>query len=161
MNFGFWTPQRILLGVALVVAYSYYCERRNAREGEAREKEIEEIKRKIHVDYRDDWSLDEVKKYNGEDQGEPSPLLVAIDGDVYNVWHGYQYYGPGGSYHCFLNGKDAYRLFAKGILDESEDDGAILTLKEKGALEDWKSHFQSKYVHVGRLRKCDQPCKGA
>ena len=50
------------------------------------------------------FTTQELGMYDGTD---PSlPIYLALDGDVYNVSPGKEYYKPGGSYHS-LAGKDA------------------------------------------------------
>ena len=48
-------------------------------------------------DGRDAWSEEELRAYDGTD--ETGPILMAVKGDVYNVWKGRNFYGPGAEYH--------------------------------------------------------------
>ncbi|RKF58464.1 Membrane steroid-binding protein 2 [Golovinomyces cichoracearum] len=57
---------------------------------------------------------DELKAYDGTD--EHKPILLAINGTVYDVTLGRRFYGPGGSYHFFA-GKDASRAFVSNCFD--------------------------------------------
>ncbi|KAG8955580.1 hypothetical protein FRC04_007571 [Tulasnella sp. 424] len=54
-------------------------------------------------------------KYDGTDPEKP--VLLAIDGIVYDVSEGRRTYGPGGSYHQFA-GRDAARAFVTGCFRE-------------------------------------------
>lgn len=64
------------------------------------------------------------------DGKDPSkPILVAIEGTVFDVSAGAEHYGPGGSYHVFA-GKEIARYLAKNKLNLTDDDGAPLTPKE-------------------------------
>lgn len=57
---------------------------------------------------------DELTAYDGTD--EQKPILLAINGTVYDVTLGRRFYGPGGSYHFFA-GKDASRAFVSNCFD--------------------------------------------
>eukprot|EP00927_Polykrikos_kofoidii_P026354 TRINITY_DN23495_c0_g1_i3.p1 TRINITY_DN23495_c0_g1~~TRINITY_DN23495_c0_g1_i3.p1 ORF type:complete len:139 (-),score=26.11 TRINITY_DN23495_c0_g1_i3:37-417(-) len=48
-------------------------------------------------------------------------------------------------------GRDATRLLAKQLLDDSEDDGAPLTSEELETMRGWKDLFAFKYDDVGPL----------
>jgi len=104
----------------------------------------------MHVGRRDDWTLEELKAYDGSDPDKP--ILMAVDGKVFNVWRGWNFYGPGSAYEE-LAGRDATRLLAKGLLDASEDDGQPLSEEEQDALDGWKQHYAFKYEDVGTLRR--------
>mmetsp|Transcript_77781 Transcript_77781/g.217969 ORF Transcript_77781/g.217969 Transcript_77781/m.217969 type:complete len:170 (+) Transcript_77781:99-608(+) len=107
-----------------------------------------ELEQRMHVDQREGWLLEDLKAYDGRDLD--SPILLAIDGRVFNVWRSRHLYGAGGSY-AELAGRDATRMLAKGSLDESADDGAPLTQSEREAMEGWKAYFEFKYDDCGTL----------
>eukprot|EP00401_Gymnodinium_catenatum_P083308 CAMPEP_0117605430 /NCGR_PEP_ID=MMETSP0784-20121206/79190_1 /TAXON_ID=39447 /ORGANISM="" /LENGTH=165 /DNA_ID=CAMNT_0005408475 /DNA_START=89 /DNA_END=586 /DNA_ORIENTATION=- len=108
---------------------------------------------KMKLTPRSDWTLDEIKAYDGSDQ--ELPIVIAVDGEVFNVWRGAEFYGPGAAYHVFA-GRDASRLLAKHILKDSEDNGEALTPKELATLQDWKHHFGRKYGSVGTLAQAEE-----
>lgn len=56
-----------------------------------------------------------LKQYAGQDPKKP--LLVAINGTIYDVSAGKRHYGPGGSYSVFA-GADASRAFVTGCFKE-------------------------------------------
>ncbi|UPK90234.1 hypothetical protein LCI18_001169 [Fusarium solani-melongenae] len=60
-------------------------------------------------------TLDELKLYDGTDPDRP--LLLAINGTIYDVSNGRRMYGPGGSYHYFA-ATDAARGFVTGCFAE-------------------------------------------
>ncbi|KAI6911910.1 hypothetical protein KC318_g1655 [Hortaea werneckii] len=57
----------------------------------------------------------ELALYNGTDPTKP--VLLALNGTIYDVSAGRRVYGPGGSYHVFA-GKDAARGFVTGCFAE-------------------------------------------
>ncbi|KAI7722465.1 hypothetical protein D0864_16675 [Hortaea werneckii] len=57
----------------------------------------------------------ELSLYNGTDPRKP--VLLALNGTIYDVSAGKRVYGPGGSYHVFA-GKDAARGFVTGCFVE-------------------------------------------
>ena len=89
------------------------------------------------------FTMREVRRYDGRDGG---PLLMAVDGLVFDVTEGREFYGEDGCYHSLM-GCDATRLLAKGILEqESEAESKEpLTWDERDTLRDWKQHYDIKY----------------
>lgn len=60
----------------------------------------------------------ELAKYSGKD--ESKPILLAIQGRLYDVTRGKSYYGPNGGYHIFA-GRDASRSFVTGCFDVNDE----------------------------------------
>ena len=89
------------------------------------------------------YTMRDVRRYNGHDGG---PLLMAVDGLVFDVTEGQEFYGIDGCYRSLM-GCDATRLLAKGILErESEEESRVpLTTEEHEQLRDWKQHYDIKY----------------
>lgn len=58
------------------------------------------------------YTLQELSKYDGSED-DSKPILLAINGKVYNMNQNKAMYGPGGTYHHFA-GKDASRAFVTG-----------------------------------------------
>ena len=85
------------------------------------------------------------------------PILLAVDGTVYNVYKGRNFYGPGGEYAIFA-GRDATRLLAKGKLDEetTAEQQQPLNIAERAVLATWIYTFQNKYDVVGPLHDYDR-----
>ena len=63
------------------------------------------------------FTMREVRRYDGRDGG---PLLMAVDGLVFDVTEGREFYGEDGCYHSLM-GCDATRLLAKGILEQESE----------------------------------------
>eukprot|EP00300_Choanocystis_sp_HF-7_P042121 c888_g1_i1.p1 GENE.c888_g1_i1~~c888_g1_i1.p1 ORF type:complete len:115 (-),score=24.26 c888_g1_i1:157-474(-) len=96
------------------------------------------------------FTLAELKAYDGKDPSKP--ILVALNGGVFDVTTGRSFYGPGGGYGA-LAGRDASRALAKMSLAEEDlelpaDD---LTAEEQQTLSDWVARFETKYPRVGTL----------
>ncbi|KAJ2019778.1 hypothetical protein GGI01_002269 [Coemansia sp. RSA 376] len=93
----------------------------------------------------------ELAKHDGSN---PSlPLLLAIEGDVYDVSSGWGFYGPGSSYHLFA-GHDASRAFGTNCLsrkDHVTHDTRGLSEKELAGIKGWHRYFDNhqKYVKLG------------
>ena len=94
-----------------------------------------------------------------------TPVYLAVNGRVFDVSAGRNFYGPGGPYANFA-GRDASRGLACGSFDESmltEDlDGPLDTLQglgaeEMDALRGWEERFQEKYLVVGKLVPVGSP----
>jgi len=97
-----------------------------------------------------DYSSEELAAYDGSDPGKP--LLIAIRGQVYDLRHGRDFYGPGGPYEMFA-GKDCTRALAKMSFDADLFTGDMdgLEPEELEKLEEWIEMFEGKYRRVGRL----------
>ena len=119
------------------------------------QKLLEEREKLAFVETRETWTVDDIAPYNGSTD-EYGPILFAADGEVYNVWKGRHFYGPGCEYHIFA-GRDATRLLAKSKLEEEteEEKRKPLTVAEKAALQGWIYTFKNKYEIVGKLEGFD------
>ena len=106
-----------------------------------------ERERLAHIEPKDAWTVNELAHYNGED--ENGPILMAVKGDVYNVWKGRNFYGVGGEYHI-MAGRDATRFLAKNRLDEETEEQlkVELNIAERANLEVRFIHHFS-YPKVG------------
>jgi len=131
--------------------------RRMWREYEARETLEREARwKRASITPKDKWTLDELKYYDGSNDLK-GPLLIAVDGGVYNCHKGRHFYGPGCEYHIFA-GRDATRLLAKGVLEEetAESVEKPLSYVERAALAGWLLTFKAKYEFVGRLAGAEE-----
>ncbi|KAI9786606.1 MAG: hypothetical protein M1839_006157 [Geoglossum umbratile] len=97
-----------------------------------------------------------------------TPVYLAVNGRVFDVSVGRNFYGPGGPYANFA-GRDASRGLACGSFDESmltkDLDGPLDTLQglgaeESDALRGWEERFQEKYLVVGKLVPVGSPEAG-
>ncbi|KAJ2159192.1 Dihydrodipicolinate synthase [Coemansia sp. RSA 552] len=102
------------------------------------------------------WTKREISEYTGKDG---TPILIALDGKVYDVSAGRGFYGPGCAYNVFA-GRDASRLLAKQSFDEGispeELDAPIdtlddLTEEDRESLDAYIGLFTVKYRCVGDL----------
>ena len=102
------------------------------------------------------WRIEELEEYDGSGDVD-GPILLAVDGLVFNVAKARDFYGPGGEY-AVMGGKDASRYLAKNTVEpETQDEAAIaLNVAEKAALAAWKFSFEQKYDVLGRLVGPDQ-----
>ena len=120
-------------------------------EYEAREKERERL---AYIEPKVTWTESELQLYNGDN--ETGPILLAVIGEVYNVYKGRNFYGPGGEYHI-MAGRDASRFLAKNSLVEEsvEEKDVPLNIAERASLESWYWIIRNKYDLVGQLEGYD------
>lgn len=95
----------------------------------------------------------DLARYDGSDPG--LPLLLAIDGDVFDVTDkGYHFYGPGMGYSVFV-GRDSSRALALGSLLQADIDAggdvSDFTDDQRRALQEQHDFYRGKYVLYGRL----------
>jgi len=119
--------------------------------GNATDKEEEQDDSKVPPR---DFTIDQLRCFTGEGEG-PTPIYIALKGDVYDVSSAANFYGPGNGYHCFA-GRDASRAMAKLSFEETDlnnlkiDD---LSPFEKEQLNSWVDKFKyyRDYPIVGRV----------
>ncbi|KAJ2146389.1 hypothetical protein IW136_000576 [Coemansia sp. RSA 678] len=117
------------------------------------------------------FTQQELAKYDGSNA--ELPILLAIEGDVYDVTLGRGFYGPGSTYNLFA-GRDASRAFGTNCLsrkDHLTHDTRGLTEDELAGIKSWHSLFENhqRYVKMGtvELKPIDSdtpippPCDGA
>ena len=93
-------------------------------------------------------TAEDLSSFDGTAEG--LPILLGINGKVYDVTKGKDYYGKEGGYHV-MAGKDASRLLAKNLLDPRKDNGQALTDSENQQLKQWQDFFENKYPVVAVL----------
>ena len=122
-------------------------------EYETREKERDRL---AYIEPKQVWKEEELQRYNGLNDDERGPLLMAVKGDVFNVYKGRNFYGPGGEYHI-MAGRDATRFLAKNRLEEESDEekAVELNIAERANLEAWYWAIKNKYDRVGSLEGYD------
>lgn len=103
---------------------------------------------------KQDFTLEELSKYNGMDNKR---ILIGINGNVYDVTKGKNFYGPGKAYGA-LAGRDASRCYATFSLDgtvikNEYDDLSDLNSAQMDFLAEWELQLSEKYCHIGRLLK--------
>uniref|UniRef100_A0A6M2DPB4 Putative membrane-associated progesterone receptor component 1 n=1 Tax=Xenopsylla cheopis TaxID=163159 RepID=A0A6M2DPB4_XENCH len=100
---------------------------------------------------RKDFTVEELKKFDGNQPD--GRVLVAVNGNVYDVTKGKRFYGPGGPYSAF-GGRDASRglaTFSVTSSDKEYDDLSDLNSVEMESVKEWEMQFKEKYDLVGRL----------
>lgn len=100
----------------------------------------------IHIG---DITLEELSKCTGEDPFRP--ILFAVQGKVYDVTDGKDFYGPGGPYQLFA-GREIARALGKMAITEDECNSHIddLSKRELATLQHWVEKFDEKYKVVGQ-----------
>ncbi|KAG5634319.1 hypothetical protein H0H81_002424 [Sphagnurus paluster] len=96
-----------------------------------------------------------LEPFNGKDGGR---ILLAINGIVFDVTAGRNFYGPNGMYGNFA-GRDASRGMAKQSfdlemltpLDQPLDKLEDLRPDEVDNMKGWIEHFSNKYIVCGKL----------
>ncbi|KAJ3561113.1 hypothetical protein NP233_g10393 [Leucocoprinus birnbaumii] len=98
----------------------------------------------------DPFTTEELRQYDGSDPSKP--IYVAIKGDIFDVSHKVDSYGPGKSYNVFA-GKDGSRGLGLSSLKTEDAVADYSTLDEKSmkVLDDWHSFFTKRYNIVGRV----------
>ncbi|KAL9715556.1 hypothetical protein Ac2012v2_002216 [Leucoagaricus gongylophorus] len=88
----------------------------------------------------DPFTTTELAQYDGSDPSKP--IYVAIKGDIFDVTHKADSYGPGKSYNIFA-GKDGSRGLGKSSLkiEDAVADYSTLSTEEQKVLDDWHSFF--------------------
>lgn len=102
---------------------------------------------------KQDFNLKQLKEYDGT--GEDGRVLVAVNGNVYDVTKGKSFYGPGGPYSSFA-GRDASRglaTFSVSEVSDEYDDLSDLKTSEMDQIREWDTQFSEKYAYVGKLLK--------
>jgi membrane-associated progesterone receptor component len=93
------------------------------------------------------------------DGNDGKPIYFAVNGRVFDVSSGRNFYGPGGPYQNFA-GRDASRGLASGSFDSSmltkDLQGPLDKLDDldgdqRDALRGWEERFLEKYLVVGKL----------
>uniref|UniRef100_D3TSE3 Putative progesterone receptor membrane component 1 n=1 Tax=Glossina morsitans morsitans TaxID=37546 RepID=D3TSE3_GLOMM len=109
---------------------------------------------------RRDFTVAELHQYDGTQPD--GRVLMAVNGNVFDVTKGKRFYGPGGPYASFA-GRDASRNLARfsvGANDKDKDeydDLSDLSGVEMDSLREWEMQFREKYDLVGKLlRKGEQ-----
>lgn len=100
-----------------------------------------------------DFTVGELRKYDGTQPD--GRVLVAVNGNVYDVTKGKRFYGPGGPYAAF-GGRDASRglaTFSVAAPGDGYDDLSDLNTMEMDSVREWEAQFKEKYELVGRLLK--------
>ncbi|XP_077559032.1 membrane-associated progesterone receptor component 1-like [Haemaphysalis longicornis] len=144
----FLSPLNVVLSsVCVYLIYKIFFSRQHSRSAQVkREPELPPMKKR-------DMTPEEIRKYDGT--GEDGRVLVAVNGKVFDVTRGRNFYGPGGPYHAFA-GHDASRGLATFSVERPKDgydDLSDLNPMEMESVREWEMQFTEKYHYVGRLLK--------
>ncbi|GAX78734.1 hypothetical protein CEUSTIGMA_g6171.t1 [Chlamydomonas eustigma] len=95
-------------------------------------------------------TLEELAKHNGSNCDQ-FPLYLAIQGVVFNVMKGKDFYGPDGVYP--FAGHECARALALMSTEIKDCNANIegLSSSEMETLRDWKARFSNKYPIVGKI----------
>jgi predicted heme/steroid binding protein len=95
------------------------------------------------------FTLADLRRWDGSDEEEDEPVLLLVDGHVYDVADGREHYGVGRPYHD-MTGRDASRFLARGLLTEETEEEARkpLTKMQEMELAGWVEHFEYKYKRL-------------
>jgi membrane-associated progesterone receptor component len=112
-------------------------QQKNQSQLEAQQLEELQIQRDklAYIEPKPKWTIDELSRYDGTNDST-GPILLAVKGDVFNVYKGRNFYGPGGEYHI-MAGRDATRFLAKNRLEEESEEELMgdLNVGERANLE--------------------------
>lgn len=134
-----------LVGIIAVLVYKIFKSRSRSDEVAQPVKQLPKIRR--------DFTVEELKEYNGT--GPDGRILVAVNGNVYDVTKGARFYGPGGPYAAF-GGRDASRGLATFSVvpgKDDYDDLSDLNTDEMNSVKEWEEQFKERYDYVGKLLK--------
>jgi predicted heme/steroid binding protein len=149
----------VLLSVAVVAGswlwqqqyvLSLRARRQAFSSAEAKARSIE-VGSPAYVRPQEAWTEAELAPYDGSASSD-GPILLAVDGVVYNVAKARGFYGPEGEY-AVMGGKDASRYLARNSVEEEPPAQASepLNMAERAALAGWAWSFKQKYDTVGPL----------
>lgn len=144
----------MVLGAVLLFVFIRWREESAAAAAfERRRARVAQLEELSHALPKRGYTESELHAYNGSEPDRP--ILMAADGQVFNVSRGADdFYGSDGCY-TKLAGRDASRLLAKGILEpESAEDAKVpLQPLELQTLRDWREHYETKCAAHSSLFK--------
>lgn len=97
------------------------------------------------------FSAEKLSNYTGLDG---RPILIAVNGTIFDVSSRPGFYGPRGAYRRFA-GRDCSRSFAytmwsmQGLREPCTNNLTGLTEEEIGRVTGWREYFEKKYTVVG------------
>ncbi len=96
------------------------------------------------------FTLDELAQHTGEDKTKP--ILLAINGIVFDVTLGAKFYAPGKPYSCFA-GRPVTRALSLGVTKEEDihDDISDFTPDQFDAITEDVKFYSEKYYIEGYL----------
>ncbi|KAF1742703.1 hypothetical protein MXB_1783 [Myxobolus squamalis] len=104
---------------------------------------------------KSDFTLEELREFDGLHEKTGYRILTAIDGVIFDVTKRWDLYGPDRPY-CNLAGNDASRClvnFRTNLVPEKYDHLLDLSVSDVENLEEWKRQYSESFPTVGRLLK--------
>ena len=97
-----------------------------------------------------DYTAAELRTFDGSDRSRP--VLLAIEGRIFDVTPGRSFYGKGGPYEMFA-GRECAVALSKLSFDEADVHGDTSQIdgEEREKLNDWVETFEGKYDELGKL----------
>ncbi|KAJ8679661.1 hypothetical protein QAD02_015448 [Eretmocerus hayati] len=132
-----------LVALIALLVYKIFRSKTQPDEPVQQYKELPKIRR--------DFTVEELRPYDGT--GPDGRILLAVNGNVYDVTKGARFYGPGGTYAAF-GGRDASRGLATFSVvpgKDDYDDLSDLTTDEMNSVKEWEEQFKERYEYVGKL----------
>eukprot|EP00294_Goniomonas_avonlea_P017054 CAMPEP_0114539312 /NCGR_PEP_ID=MMETSP0114-20121206/171_1 /TAXON_ID=31324 /ORGANISM="Goniomonas sp, Strain m" /LENGTH=140 /DNA_ID=CAMNT_0001723407 /DNA_START=48 /DNA_END=467 /DNA_ORIENTATION=- len=132
-----WVSEHVMLATTIVglgVAVAMWFVKSTNSSGQGVKQKSATVKKSTAVPEKRDYSLEELAQYTGEDG---KPILMAIQGVIYDITASAHIYGPSGAYAMFA-GKECSRALAKMSYGDDDlndnleglDQGALLRLEE-------------------------------
>ncbi|XP_055370855.1 membrane-associated progesterone receptor component 1-like [Condylostylus longicornis] len=144
----FYSPLNLLL-VVIIAILIYKIIRGRFDEPHTNQSPKEE---KLPKMKKRDFTVKELKEYDGKQPD--GRILMAVNGNVYDVTAGKRFYGPGGPYAVFA-GRDASRGLATFNVtandSEEYDDLSDLNSSEMSSVKEWEMQLKERYEFVGKL----------
>ncbi|CAK5077225.1 unnamed protein product [Meloidogyne enterolobii] len=132
----------VLLILFIYVVYKLFFKKHPVIEPPTQEKVYQVEKR--------DMTVEELKGYNGV---ENERIYMALNGNIYDVTRGKDFYGPQGAYGA-LAGHDATRALGTmniKLVKDKYDDHTGMTADDLEEAKEWEQRLSFKYPLVGRL----------
>ncbi|XP_022229520.1 membrane-associated progesterone receptor component 1 isoform X2 [Drosophila obscura] len=150
-----YSPMNLaLLAVIVFLLYKIVRDRTEVPSSSVQKPTVPELPK-----IRRDLTVKELRQFDGNQLD--GRVLVAVNGNVYDVSKGKRFYGPGGPYATFA-GRDASRNLATFSVVSNDkddfDDLSDLSAVEMDSVREWEMQFKEKYELVGKLlRKGEEP----
>lgn len=99
-------------------------------------------------------SREQLKEFDGSDPDKP--ILLGMNGEVFDVSSGSQFYGKEASYNCFA-GRDSTRALTLGSLDPADVekgwDVSDFNEQLQKAVKEQHEFYRGKYPVVGKIKE--------
>eukprot|EP01083_Nonionella_stella_P279044 949132_1 len=105
-------------------------------------------------------TLAQLNEYNGVTKGDL--IYICVDGTIFDVTKGKQYYGVGGSYHLFAGNDCTYNLAIDSLDKKHLNTFQFeLDLQQQKTVNKWKAFYQKRYIEIGKLDQVYVTNKGS